>query len=282
MTAMMVVLPKWLLVPVIDMNIESNDSVSEERSINNAMYAQFWKHSVKNRQSSNPIDYTEDSFYRYSKLRLNQDITASHLFLVRELRNVLASSSSKSLSKPENHDEERSHQRKPSQLIIGRFGTSESEIMEHAIATSTLINFAALSTPITNTTTTGTTKPIPSNFYTPGYYFTSETTLVERCATLQQWGWQRIRSYSYMNLFAILDWSHINDDNSSMSSISDKLQMRGIESYAPKSGYIHASTIMYPPCFLFLLSQYNGIQIDTHTITLQKQSSIVARFVGRN
>ena len=205
-----------------------------------------------------------DDFHRYSNLRLNTDIVASHQFLSQELQSALSSSSSSSsslLSKASS-DGKTIHLSPPnkprSTLIIGRFGTSESEIMEYAVATTT----SALPANRTmNAIATVTTEPIPSNFYTPGYYFTNETTLMERRTTVQQWGWQRIQSYSYMNLFAILDWSQ--NDNSSSSS--NTLQMRGIESYAPQSGYIHANTIMYPPCMTIpkILNDRNITAIDT-------------------
>jgi hypothetical protein len=175
------------------------------------------------------------------------DIVASHQFLERELRTVLSSVT--------NHKDDPIKPNLPP-LIIGRFGTSESEIMNYAtstVVTSTTTTFNSTQLTTTITTVSAKTETIPSNFYTPGYYFTNETTLAERRATLQQWGWQRIRSYSSMNLFGILDWSQKHDGNTSGktstgSNTTYALQMRGIESYAPQSGYIHASTIMYPPC----------------------------------
>ena len=199
---------------------------------------------LTNREDANRTDsdttgncHDHENFYRYSNVRMQTNILGTHQFLVQELKYVLSFSTLNTGTSSATATV--TDIRKRPQLMIGRFGTSESEIMEYAIALSS------------NNANDSKNNPIPSNFYTPGYYFSHESTLHERQMTVKRWGDQRIRSYGDMNLFAVLDWSSSNQHDTTVSSTtrtSHMLQMTQIEQYAPLSGYLHANSVMYPPC----------------------------------
>jgi hypothetical protein len=228
-----------MLAPLLEYyNIQEDVSIitaaksSVSDKVNN-FYADF-----EVRQS---LEDDADDFFRYSQIRYNHNAIQSQRFLTQELHRVLQQS-----QRSEDHYVQRGqhdlNQSKPSQIILGRFGNSESHLMEYALL------------PV------NTSKSIPSTFSSPGFYFYNATSFEEQRSTVQLLGRQRIASYSYMNLFAVFDWPHNN------------MQISQIKKWAPNSGYIHSFT-MYPPCLP--LRKTNITEPPPWTSTLENKVVLV-------
>ena len=165
-----------------------------------------------------PLDH-----FRFRGLRLHKNITSSNEFLLTELR--------KHSRRRTSGDCDHSIQDDPirgGQLIVGRFGTAESHLMDYSELPS------------------DTTTPVPSDYVNPGYYFLPQemASFETQRALAQSWGQQRIEAYATMNTFTVFDWDHA------------PTQIQGIERYAPDSGWLHAGTF-YPPCLPIFNAHYD-------------------------
>jgi hypothetical protein len=153
--------------------------------------------------------------FRYRGTRLHKDIVRTNQFMLTEMLKY------SSIKKTDTGNGDHCDPEHPiGQLIVGRWGGSEQEIMDYSELP------------------TDTTHPIPSSYVNPGYYFLlpNESTFEEQRRVVQLWGKQRRDSYAVMNAFGVFDWDHRPD------------QIQGVEKYAPDTAWLHADAF-YPPCF---------------------------------
>jgi hypothetical protein len=149
-------------------------------------------------------------FYRYKgNYTFEKDIIGSNNFLYNELNKYVQRRDTSDSTCPR-HD---------GQLIIGRYGGSESQLIQYSELPY------------------NTNESIPDTFHNPGFYYYNEQTFEEKRSLAQRIGKLHRDDYAIRNIFSLFDWNNRLD------------QKELLYMYGTQAGWIHAD-ILYPPCLV--------------------------------